>query len=96
MDKDRWERKGFLDHSQRWSPIEFSSLRQVTRRLDIIECIEDIDVDSTLSDVYLHIWFPKDVTETQTTLCCRDKNLTEAIDKIGNNLNIDIFFWKHQ
>ena len=43
-------------------------VRRVTRRLDTMEYIEDIDVDSTVEDALLHRSLPEDVVGTQTTL----------------------------
>ena len=43
-------------------------VRRVTRRLDTMECIEDIEINSTLPDPYLHRALPEGVIGTQTTL----------------------------
>ena len=49
--------------------------RRITRRLNTMECIEDIDIDSTIYDAYLHRRLPEEIKGTQTTLYHQDKRL---------------------
>jgi hypothetical protein len=73
-----------LSQGPKWSTIS----RRMTRRLDTMECIEDIDVDATLSDAYLHRRLPDGIVGTQTTLYHKDKWLqnkgkhTSGINKL--------------
>ena len=56
-----------FNHNQN-GPAWKDVVRRVTRRLDTMECIEDIEINSTLQDQYLHRALPEGVIGTQTTL----------------------------
>lgn len=43
-------------------------VRRVTRQLDTMECIEDIEVSNTLEDSFVHRKLPEGVRGTQTIL----------------------------
>ena len=47
------------------------------RRLDTMKCIEDIDVNETISDTYLHRRLPKAIAGTQTTLYHQGERLRQ-------------------
>ena len=56
-------------------------VRRVTRRLDTMECIEDIDVDSTVEDTCLHRALPEDVVGTKTTLYHQNKSKADTAEE---------------
>ena len=53
-----------LKHGPPWETVD----RRVTRRLDNMECIEDIEIDGTADDAFLHRALPENVAGTETTL----------------------------
>ena len=55
-----------FDHAEQWTQMKDS-------QQDTMECIEDIDIDSTISDAYLHRRLPEEIVGTQTTFYHHDK-----------------------
>ena len=49
-----------LSKGPKWNKVS----RRVTKRLDTMECIEDIDIDDTINDAYLHRRLPDGVQGT--------------------------------